>query len=612
MRNPAMRPRQKILLILLLCTGVLAAWVALEFQGILVFFADSSDSSVATPDTPASKTTVPASLSASSQMLIGHLAHHRLDMLKASEALGEVIRMSKKDGRIETILLQRWFESLLYVKGLIPALDIVRDYTVDSPQVVSYLPLMVEAFHKHHYARALNLGSELAKTTDTQNHVVGFLITVMSHVGMNDLVGARLRLDRDADSIFSPELTSFLRAMIACWAQDPADKALALLDEAAAVYPRSYSAYQWIARAYRQYGQTAVADSMIAHYHELHPFGGYALGSMVVADQKDWTPASLRDKFPQSLTAAVMNDIVSDFLYHWSEPDTPSQDDPISLVAVYYLALAKALDDSQPFGWYLEGRWWSRLEQLSAALDPLEHLAESQSAYSPMAFALLTDILFQHHQTDQALATVERGIAHYPGVASLSLMAHDIDLRLGNFASAMARIDRILDHAPRPLTKNYWSVLLLKARAYEQLQDLPKALSTAREALDLQPDQPDIANYLGYHLLLLDPKSEEAESLIRLAYEKRPNSVPIMDSYAWLLYHRGNFEQARGILEQALSFHYHDPMLYFHLGEVYHALGASIQACFAWRKAENYPEFASSPEAALVKQHLTSCEETSL
>jgi tetratricopeptide (TPR) repeat protein len=60
-----------------------------------------------------------------------------------------------------------------------------------------------------------------------------------------------------------------------------------------------------------------------------------------------------------------------------------------------------------------------------------------------------------------------------------------------------------------------------------------------------------------------------------------------MDSLGWVLYRRGNVEEARIWLEKAAAHHLgaDDPTVWDHLGDVYLRLNLIDQAAEAWRKA---------------------------
>ena len=83
------------------------------------------------------------------------------------------------------------------------------------------------------------------------------------------------------------------------------------------------------------------------------------------------------------------------------------------------------------------------------------------------------------------------------------------------------------------------------------LKQNDKAISFMQEQLRERPEDPWLKNNLGYTLLLSKGFTVEAESLIRDAYEKTLDTKPlaILDSYAWMIYLKGETDAALKILE---------------------------------------------------------------
>lgn len=121
----------------------------------------------------------------------------------------------------------------------------------------------------------------------------------------------------------------------------------------------------------------------------------------------------------------------------------------------------------------------------------------------------------------------------------------------------------------------------------EQGGDVPGAVEAGREALALAPDHPAALNFLGYVLTDHAIDLVEAERLLRRALVHDPGNGAIQDSWGWLLYRLGRFEEARAALERAVEMTAGDPTVHEHLGDVYAQLQLvelarkQYQACLA-------------------------------
>ncbi|MEM6741720.1 MAG: hypothetical protein AAF646_16545, partial [Pseudomonadota bacterium] len=107
-------------------------------------------------------------------------------------------------------------------------------------------------------------------------------------------------------------------------------------------------------------------------------------------------------------------------------------------------------------------------------------------------------------------------------------------------------------------------------------------------ALELNPGQPSVLNYLGYSFVEMRTNLEEAMQMIREAVAARPDSGHIVDSLGWGLYRLGEYEEAVVHMERAAELLPVDPIINDHLGDVYWAVGRKVEAQFQWHRALSF------------------------
>ena len=71
-----------------------------------------------------------------------------------------------------------------------------------------------------------------------------------------------------------------------------------------------------------------------------------------------------------------------------------------------------------------------------------------------------------------------------------------------------------------------------------------------RKALELQPEQPHVLNYLGYSWIDQGINLDEGMKMIKRAVEQRPDDGYIVDSLGWAYYRIGNYDDAVKNLEE--------------------------------------------------------------
>lgn len=147
-------------------------------------------------------------------------------------------------------------------------------------------------------------------------------------------------------------------------------------------------------------------------------------------------------------------------------------------------------------------------------------------------------------------------------------------------------------------TADQWFVYYVRGISNERVGDWPAAEADFRTALDLNPDQPNVLNYLGYSLVEKREKLDEALDMIRRAVAARPESGYITDSLGWVLYRLGRFDEAVAPMERAAALEPVDPVVNDHLGDVYWAVGREREAHFQWSRALSFiDEGATADEA---------------
>ena len=133
--------------------------------------------------------------------------------------------------------------------------------------------------------------------------------------------------------------------------------------------------------------------------------------------------------------------------------------------------------------------------------------------------------------------------------------------------------------------KTDWSVFFQRAIAYERLKDWSKAEPNFKRALELNPEQPQVLNYLGYSWVDRNENLDEAMDMIRRAVELRPNDGYIVDSLGWAHFRLGAFDDAVTELERAIELRAGDQTINDHLGDAYWRVGRKIEAVYQWNRA---------------------------
>ncbi len=123
-------------------------------------------------------------------------------------------------------------------------------------------------------------------------------------------------------------------------------------------------------------------------------------------------------------------------------------------------------------------------------------------------------------------------------------------------------------------------VLFILFSRYQDQINQTEYLQIMQKGVDLFPDNADILNSLGYFIAdeNLQDKFPLAEEMLSKATKLEPESIMIWDSYAWLQFRKGNYEQALAAMQIPLQYKIEHAEIAFHLAEIYWKLDVKEKA----------------------------------
>jgi Flp pilus assembly protein TadD len=150
--------------------------------------------------------------------------------------------------------------------------------------------------------------------------------------------------------------------------------------------------------------------------------------------------------------------------------------------------------------------------------------------------------------------------------------------------------------------KNNWLLYYFRGICYERSKQWSSAEKDLKKALELQPEQPHVLNYLGYSWVDQGINLTEAMAMIKRAVDQRPDDGYIVDSLGWAYYRIADYENSVKTMERAIDLKPEDPTINDHLGDAYWRVGRKLEAQFQWAHARDLkpdPEELPKIEAKL-------------
>jgi tetratricopeptide (TPR) repeat protein len=117
----------------------------------------------------------------------------------------------------------------------------------------------------------------------------------------------------------------------------------------------------------------------------------------------------------------------------------------------------------------------------------------------------------------------------------------------GNYPAAESQLRLILDDG-------FESSQVFTSLGYTlwNKRNVPEAIDFLTRALELDPENPNTLNSLGYIMAEEGINPEKAVEYCRRAVKLKPENGNYMDSLGWALFKTGNLEEARNILQAAM------------------------------------------------------------
>jgi len=132
---------------------------------------------------------------------------------------------------------------------------------------------------------------------------------------------------------------------------------------------------------------------------------------------------------------------------------------------------------------------------------------------------------------------------------------------------------------------NYWRLYYLRGISFERLNKWKLAEKDFLYSLKIQPDNPQVLNYLAYGWLERDYNLINAMKMLKKAYSANPESYYILDSLGWAYYKMGEFIKAAEIMEEVILMAPGEAISLHHLGDIYFAMNRKREAQYFWKQA---------------------------
>jgi Flp pilus assembly protein TadD len=245
-----------------------------------------------------------------------------------------------------------------------------------------------------------------------------------------------------------------------------------------------------------------------------------------------------------------------------------------------YLRLALKLDPSRDEAWVYLGDVRAGANQPQTAREAYAHVPAGSTVW-PEARQRVIASYQAEDDNETALRLTQELLKAQPGDRNAMITQADLLRATNRFSEAVTVLDTLIASSA---SNADWVLYFERGTALDRAGRWPEAEKDLLKALTLQPDEPDVLNYLGYSWVTHGEKLQQAMGMLQKAYLAQPDSGEIADSLGWAYYRLGDYKAAVQRLERAVSLAPVSAEINDHLGDAYWRAGRKTEAQYQWSR----------------------------
>lgn len=267
-------------------------------------------------------------------------------------------------------------------------------------------------------------------------------------------------------------------------------------------------------------------------------------------------------------------------------------------LTLMYTQIAEYLRPDHVDAILLSAEIMDAMQRYDLAVDTYARVPKDHSSFHAAELGRAAALRAQG-KSDEAIAVLQELTQSHGDLPIVYSTLGDLYRADEQFAEATVAYTTSIDLLEE-VTNRQWFLYYTRGISLERQGNWDSAEADLRKALELNPDQPQVLNYLGYSLVEKQMKLDEALAMIQRAAATQPNAGYIVDSLGWVLYRLGRYEEAVPHMERAAELMPIDPIVNDHLGDVYWSVGRAREAEFMWKRALSFADWEEAAEEADV------------
>ena len=313
----------------------------------------------------------------------------------------------------------------------------------------------------------------------------------------------------------------------------------------------------------------------------------YLNTSLLTSQSKKWIEAKKFNEFKKIFSCKNSNDIISEFLFLVANLYSLQNDYERS---IFYLNISHYLNPKFRFNLTLLIENFYLNKNYEKVKKNLKYFNKKDDFYYWFKIKKQGQIISEEVNDKEALNFINKKFKKIedPSVKIIFDMGN-FNKNSKKYKDAIVYYDQIISMID-PNSFIYANLLYRRGSSYERIGSYLKADKDFLKALEINPDDAYVLNYLAYSWLEREYKIDSAIEMLEKAYAIRSNDPYIIDSVGWGHYLIDDFVKAEKFLKRAVKLMPDDPVVNDHYGDILWKLGKKIQARYFWNSVLNLKE----------------------
>jgi tetratricopeptide (TPR) repeat protein len=218
---------------------------------------------------------------------------------------------------------------------------------------------------------------------------------------------------------------------------------------------------------------------------------------------------------------------------------------------------------------------------------------------SAYGYTVLASVYEGQNDLGNAMDALRSGLRVDAKNIQANMMLGNLYVKKRDYPAALSIYEGIVKKTP-----SYSPAIFAQGTVYDQLGKKTEAVKKYREVLSKSASYVPALNNLAYLYSEGYGSKGEALKLAASAYRLEPNNAGVIDTMGYVLLKNGKRDDARKLLEKAVSLIPNDPSVHYHLAMAYKESGDKVRALKSVQKSLELGNFTEAKSAKLLLAEL--------